>query len=84
MRGGIGQLQEMQSQNCPNAKHAKTIKKQEWLHRLSSLVGMARIFPGNIFEMHAFFLSSVESLQAIFSSERVGLPTPQSMKYPLF
>jgi hypothetical protein len=63
----------------PNRKAARTDYKKQLLLHLSEFVQLSRIFTQNIPEgfhrIHAFFLSEVESLQAIFCGRSLRLPT---------
>lgn len=70
---------------CPAATRSRNARKRQNLHEITEFVLMAkRILGQRIENTHAFFLSEVETLQSIFSSRRIELPTPQSVQRLVF
>ena len=83
MRGRSDDLLQPNCMACPAAKRARSATKAHLLNQMSEFVSLCRSLTGKIdavLETHAFFLSSVESLQAIFCGRKLALPTTHSMQ----
>lgn len=88
MRGRTSVLADFPLATCPNAEKAKSNKKKSRLEKLRELLELARFWTQKTTKAlqftHAFFFSSVETLQAIFCRRKIKLPTPHNVKHVLF
>jgi len=79
-------VQEMIGAGCPNAVKAHSMHKARSLNELAELVQLASLLVGGgpLSVLQTYFLSQVESLQAIFSNRSIRLATPQKVKHVVF
>lgn len=72
---------EQFSIKCPAASRARSPQKELNLHCISEFIALAKQLVGDkVEDVHAFFLSEVETLQSIFSARLLRLPTPHRVQ----
>jgi hypothetical protein len=83
--GSVGSLDNIVGGQCPNAKKAHTIEKARMLNALAELICASKLFEdGCLRKLYTYFLSHVESLQAIFCERLIRLLAPQRMKHVIW